>query len=151
MTLRKSGIGLLRTCKQLNIEATNVLYGVNHFAFTETMHPVVANANLVSPDKRELARRLIHFGDTNDILQMKVSLNLIGASNWAKIRHIKIEIDVHSLFLGYCPLAGNNIGYSAQGRGAGILRDAINIVAGVYGSLLPLSFQGHAIYSNVRV
>lgn len=38
--VRKNSAGLLRTCKQVNAEATNILYGVNTFVFTETMHPI---------------------------------------------------------------------------------------------------------------
>ena len=40
MIVRKSGTGLLRTCKQVNEEATEILYGANIFTFAETMHPV---------------------------------------------------------------------------------------------------------------
>ena len=47
--------------------------------------------------------------------------DLIGASNRAKIRYIKIEIDVHSLFLGNVPFSAHYISYAANtllGRGA---------------------------------
>ena len=47
--IRKSSTGLLRTCKQINTEATDILYGANTFTFAEMMHPVAANSNLESP------------------------------------------------------------------------------------------------------
>ena len=117
--VRKSGTGLLRTCKQINLEATDILYGVNTFAFVETMHPVRANAYLELPDEWKLLRHLILYREKvsatstssiyailyqlpenkiylyvdgmNDILQMKDFFKLINASNRAKIRHIKID------------------------------------------------------------
>ena len=49
----------------------------------------------------------------NDILQLKDFFELIGALNRAKIRHIKIEIDVHSVFLGYVLIPSHYTGYSA--------------------------------------
>ena len=59
----------------------------------------------------------------------------------AKIRHIKIEIDMHSVFLGHVPYPSQYTGYSAIGPG-GILGpgdyaicDAINMMARAGGSL----------------
>ena len=141
MTVRRSGTGLLRTCKQVNVEATDILYGVNTFAFAETMHPIRANASLDFPEHKKLVRRLAVYGGMNDLLQMKDFFNLIGASNLAKIRHIKIEIDVHSVFLGYVPTPSLYTGYSALGPGGilgpggNVICDAINMLAGAGGSL----------------
>ena len=81
MIIRKSGTGLLRTCKQVNEEATDILHGVNTFAFSEPTHPVRAESYLELPEERQLLRRLLLYGGTNDIVQMKDFLNLIGASN----------------------------------------------------------------------
>ena len=65
------------------------------------MRPERANAYLESPEERKLLRRLILYGGMNDILQMKDFFQLIGTSNRLKIRHIKIEVDVHLVFLEY--------------------------------------------------
>ena len=62
---------------------------------------VQADSYLALPEQRRLLRRLLLYGGMNDILQVKDFLNLTGASNHAKIRHIKIEINAHSVFLGY--------------------------------------------------
>ena len=69
---------------------------------------------------------------------MKEFFNLIGASNRAKIRHLKIEINVHSLFLGYFSFPTHTIHVSRPllAHGAGILADAINMMAEVGGSLV---------------
>ena len=141
MIIRRSGTGLLRTCKQVSVEATDILYRANTFAFGETMHPVRANSSLELPEHNKLLRRLIIHGGMNDILQLKDFFVLIGASNLAKIKHIKIEIDVHSVFLGHVPFPTFYTGYSAIGPG-GILSPggnaiiaAINMLAGARGSL----------------
>ena len=81
------------------------------------MHPGRANSSLELPKHRKLVRRLAVYGGMNDLLQMKDCFNLIGVSNLAKIRHIKIEIDVHSVFLGYVPIPSLYTGYSALGPG----------------------------------
>ena len=136
MTVRRSGTGLLRTCKQVNVEATDILYGVNTFAFAETMHPIRANASLDFLENRKLVRRLAVYGGMSDLLQMKDFFNLIGASNLAKIRHIKIEIDVLSVFLGYVPTPSLFTGYPGiSGPGRNVICDAINMLAGAGGSL----------------
>ena len=44
---------------------------------------------------------------------MEDFFKLIDATNRAKIRHIKIEIDVHSVFPGYVPFPSHYTGYSA--------------------------------------
>ena len=99
MIIRKSGTGLLRTCKQVNEKVTPILYGVNTFTFSERMQPVAAESCL---DALLCASRLrwhlVTHNGTNDIVQMEDFFNLIDASNRAKIRHINIEIAVLSLF-----------------------------------------------------
>ena len=136
MIIRKSGTGLLRTCKQVNIGATAILYGANTFTFAETMHPVRANANLSLPEERKLVHRLLSYGGMNDILQMKDFFQMIGVANRLKIRHLKIEIDVHSVFLGYVPFPDHYTGYSAIGPsgilspGGNVICQAINMIAG---------------------
>ena len=141
MVIRKSSTGLLRTCKQVHVEATDVLYGANTFTFAETMHPVSPESAL-APSR--LRRRVIRYGGMNDLLQMADFLDLIGASNRAKIRRIKLEFNVHSLFLGFNPFPTHEISYSAQpllARGANILSDAINTMAQTSGSLISLEIS----------
>ena len=125
-------------CKQVHVEATDVLYGANTFTSAETMHPVSAESALASPNVR-LRLRIIRYDGMNDLLQMADFLDLIGASNRAKIRRIKLEINVHSLFLGYISFPTHEISYSAQAllaRGANILSDAINTMAQTSESLV---------------
>ena len=136
MIIRKSGTGLLRTCKQVNTEATAILYGANTFTFEETMHPVRANSSLSLPEDRKLLSRLLSHGGMNDLLQMKDFFQGIGVANRLKIRHLKIEIDVHSVFLGYVPFPHLYTGYSAIGpsgnltSGGNLVCEAINMMAG---------------------
>ena len=136
--VRRSGIGLLLTCKHINEEATNVLYGANNFTFTETMHPIRANSALELPENKRLLRRLISYGGMNDMLQMGDFFQQIGPSNLAKIRHLKIEIDTQSVFLGYVPVPSNYRGYSGYSAintsgmlapGGRAICDAINMMA----------------------
>lgn len=88
----------------VNEEATDISYGVNTFTFGERMHPVAADSCLdSSPYKSILRWRVVQWDVISDILQMTDFFDLTGGSNRVKIRHIKIEIDVHSLFLGYVP------------------------------------------------
>lgn len=68
MIVRRSSKGLLRTCKQVNVEATDILNEAYAFVFTETMHPIQANAHLELPEERQLLRRLILYGGINNVL-----------------------------------------------------------------------------------
>ena len=113
MILRRSGTGLLRTCKQVNVEATDILYKINTFAFIVNIYPIRANAYLELLKERKSRQRLLFYSSMNDILQIKDFFKLIGVSNRAKIRHIKIEIDVHLVFLGYVPLPSHYTSYCA--------------------------------------
>lgn len=157
MVVRRNGTGLLGTCKQVNVEAIDILYGVNTFAFTETMHPIRVNASLKLPEHGKLVRRLAVYDGMNDLLQMKDFFNLIGVLNLAKIRHIKIEIDVHSVFLGYVPTPSLYTGYSALGPGGvlgpggNVICDAINMLAGLVDHSPPLRFLGPVSYYNIRI
>ena len=112
MIVRRSGIGLRLTCKQIKEEATAILYGANTFLFTETMHPVRANSALEFPENKRLLDRLLWYGGMNDMLQMRDFFQQIGPSNLAKIRHLKLEIDTHAVFLGYVRFPINYRGYS---------------------------------------
>ena len=71
MIVRRSGIGLRLTCKQIKEEATAILYGANTFLFTKTMHPVRANSALEFPENKRLLDRLLWYGGMNDMLQMR--------------------------------------------------------------------------------
>ena len=154
MIIRKSSTSLLRTCKQVNAEAIDVLYGANTFTFAETMHPVAVESDLASPNESRLRRRDLLYDGMNDLIQMADFFDHIGASNRAKIRHIKLEINVHSLFLGYVPFPSHYTGYFALGTG-GILDpggksmcDAINMRVGARGSLASFGVSGSRNKSN---
>ena len=142
MTIRRSGLGLILTCKQIREEATDILYGTNTFLFTETMHPVRANSALEFPENKQLLDRLLWYGGMNDMLQMQDFFHHIGPLNLAKIRHIKFEIDIQSVFLGYVRFPINYRGYSGYSainssgmlsHGGRAICDAINMIAAAGG------------------
>ena len=68
MIIRESSTSLLRTYKQINTEATNILYRANTFTFAEVMHPTAANSNLESPNESRLRPRIVLYSGMNDIL-----------------------------------------------------------------------------------
>lgn len=74
------------------------------------------------------------------MLQMKDFFKAISASNRAKIRHLKIEFDAQSAFLGHLPFPHHCTGYSGYSAvvlggilapGGNAIRDAINMVTEV--------------------
>lgn len=88
--------------------------GANTFTFAEMMHPVSLESDLASPNESRLRRRHMMYNGMNDLIQMADFFDLIGASNRDKIRYIKLEINVYSLFLGHTPFPTHKICYSAQ-------------------------------------
>ena len=144
MVLRANGSGLLRTCKQVHEEATIILYGINVFHFTENLHPLptnaFANADVESPRHQLLLGRISLFGGMSDLLQMKDFYDMIGASNRAKMKHIRIQINVDSRFIEHAPSPCGYAGFSLTGKGANVLCDAIDMVAIAGGKLDTLEF-----------
>ena len=139
MVLRSNGTGLLQTCKQIHDEAAIILYGSNIFQFAEMLHPhpteALANVDPKSPRHKLLLERISLFGGMSDMLQMKDFFDMIGASNQAKMKRIRIQINVDSRFIEHSPSSSGYAGYSLTGKGANILCDAIDIIAVAGGKL----------------
>ena len=144
MALRANGSGLLRTCKQVHEEATIVLYGINVFHFTENLHPLptnaFANADMESPRHELLLGRISLFGGMSDLLQMKDFYDMIGASNRAKMRHVRIQLNVDSRFIEHAPSPCAYADFSLTGKGANVLCDALDMIAMAGGKLDTLEF-----------
>ena len=140
MGLRSNGSGLLRTCKQIYDEAAIILYGSNIFQFVETLHPLptnaFANVDPESPRHKLLLERISLFGGMSNMLQMKDFFDMIGVSNRAKMKHIRIQINVDSRFIEYAPSSSGYAGFSLTGKGANVLCDAIDLIAVAGGKLV---------------